>query len=65
MLGMAVGSALLGRLLAYFGYQREAATQTPEAVHGIVLQLTVIPALGHLMLIPILRRYRLSNKRCE
>ena len=64
-LGMALGGALLGWLLAWFGYQSEAASQTPEAITGIVLLFTVIPAVGHLLLVGIVTRYKLSKERCE
>lgn len=64
-LGMALGGALLGWLLAYFGYQSGATSQTPETISGIVLLFTVIPAIGHLLLVGIVTRYKLSKQRCE
>ena len=63
-MGMALGGAILGWLLAYYGYQQKADFQTPHAVRGIVLVFTVIPAIGHLLLIGLVARYKLDDKRC-
>lgn len=63
-LGMALGGAMLGWLMAGFGYQSEAATQTPEAIRGIALLFTVIPAVGHVLIIGLVTRYRLGKARC-
>ena len=64
-LGVAVAGWLAPWLLARNGYDAQAATQTPEAVHGIVLSLTIFPAVGHFLLIPIVSFYRLNKNRCE
>ncbi len=64
-LGMAVGGALLGWLLWYYGYKGEAAVQTPEAVRGIVITFTLVPALFHALVIPIVSRYKLSDARYD
>lgn len=49
-LGAAIGGALLGWLLAFYGYQSQALTQSPEAVAGIHYLFTMLPATGHLAL---------------
>lgn len=41
--GLAIGSAMIGWLLAYYGYVANAA-QTPRALHGITLLFSVLPA---------------------
>jgi GPH family glycoside/pentoside/hexuronide:cation symporter len=64
-LGVAVAGWLAPWLLARNGYDAQAATQTPEAVHGIVLSLTIFPAVGHFLVIPIVTFYRLNKTRCE
>jgi GPH family glycoside/pentoside/hexuronide:cation symporter len=64
-LGAALGGALLGWLLTYFSYESQAATQSAGAVQGIVLLFTIIPAFGHLLLILLAGRYRLSHQRCD
>jgi Na+/melibiose symporter-like transporter len=55
----------LGWLLTYFSYESQAATQSAGAVQGIVLLFTIIPAFGHLLLILLAGRYRLSHQRCD
>jgi GPH family glycoside/pentoside/hexuronide:cation symporter len=40
--GLAIGSALIGWLLSYYGYVANAA-QTPRALHGITLLFSVLP----------------------
>lgn len=64
-LGMALGGAVLGWLLAYFGYQGDAATQTPGAITGIVATFTVVPALGHLLVIWVMSRCKLTEERSQ
>lgn len=63
-LGAAVGGALLGWMLAYFNYQSGAATQSAGTITGIVTLFTLVPAAGHLLLILLMQRYRLTDDRC-
>jgi glycoside/pentoside/hexuronide:cation symporter, GPH family len=63
--GMAVGGALLGWLLAYVGYQSQAKSQSPDTIAGIAVLFTLAPAVGHAVLIVLVRRYRLDNACCE
>ena len=64
-LGVAVGGWLIGLILAFYGYDGKAETQSPEAIQGIVLSLTLFPAIGHFLLIPIVSFYKLNKKRCD
>ena len=64
-LGVAVGGWLIGLILAYYGYDGKAEAQSPEAIQGIVLSLTLFPAIGHFLLIPIVSFYKLNKKRCD
>ncbi|MDI1320967.1 MAG: MFS transporter, partial [bacterium] len=41
--GLAIGSAMIGWLLAYYGYIANAA-QTPRSIHGITLLFSLLPA---------------------
>jgi GPH family glycoside/pentoside/hexuronide:cation symporter len=41
--GLAIGSAMIGWLLAYYGYIANA-DQTPTSIHGIMLLFSVLPA---------------------
>jgi GPH family glycoside/pentoside/hexuronide:cation symporter len=64
-LGMAVGGALLGWLLAFVGYQSQATSQSPRAIAGLAVLFTLVPAVGHAVLIILASRYRLDNAQCE
>ncbi|MBN1113960.1 MAG: MFS transporter [Oligoflexia bacterium] len=64
-LGLAIGGAAVGWMLAYFGYAGTATTQTPEAIHGIVLLFTIIPAVGHILLALLVTRYKLTEEFSE
>ena len=64
-LGVAAGGWLIGEILAGSGYSGAAESQTPEAIHGILLSVSILPALGHFALIPIVAFYKLSHQRCR
>jgi glycoside/pentoside/hexuronide:cation symporter, GPH family len=64
-MGMAAGGAILGWLLGYFDYASQASEQSPRTILGIVALFTIAPALGHGLLIAIVRLYRLNDARCE
>jgi glycoside/pentoside/hexuronide:cation symporter, GPH family len=64
-LGVAVGGWLVGIVLTTYGYDGKAEIQSPEAISGLVLSLTLFPAIGHLLLIPIVSFYRLNKSRCD
>ncbi len=64
-LGVAVGGWLIGLILAGSGYSGQAETQTPEAIKAILLSVTLLPAVAHLLLIPIVSLYKLNRKRCS
>ncbi len=51
---ISIGAWLLTFVLDMFGFDKEAAVQTPLAVEGIMVSLTLIPAiLGFLSLVPM------------
>jgi GPH family glycoside/pentoside/hexuronide:cation symporter len=64
-LGVAIGGWMIGMILAYYGYDGKAVVQSPEAIQGIVLSLTLFPAIGHFLLIPIVTFYKLNKTRCD
>jgi len=64
-LGVAVGGWLIGVLLDKSGYIGKATSQSPEAIGAIVLALTLLPAIGHFILIPIVSFYKLNRSRCQ
>ena len=60
-LGMGVAGGLLGYLLSYFNYQADVE-QSEFTLNGIALLVTVIPAIFHLAVGLIMRRYLISNQ---
>lgn len=46
--GLAIGSAMIGWLLSYYGYVADAA-QTPRALYGITLLFSVLPGVFALL----------------
>ena len=64
-LGVAVGGLLIGLVLAKHGYDGQADVQTPLAISGIVRSVSLLPAAGHFVLIPLVLLYKLNHKRCD
>ena len=58
--GMAVAGALVGVLLTYFHYVPNQE-QTPFALSGIALMLTVIPGAFHFIMGLLMFKYRISD----
>ena len=63
-LGVALGGFLIGVVLAKYGYDGAAEKQSPEALKGILLCVTLLPAIGHFLLIPIVCLYKLNKAKC-
>jgi GPH family glycoside/pentoside/hexuronide:cation symporter len=63
-LGLALGGALAGWLLAYYGYQADIE-QTPAARQGILLSFTLFPAIGSILVAIVMRWYTLDNQKVE
>lgn len=61
-LGVAVGGAILGWVLAGFEYQASAAVQSPQAVQGVVWLFTLIPSLFYLLTALAIKFYRLDEQ---
>ncbi|NDL61606.1 hypothetical protein GRH90_02330 [Enterobacteriales bacterium SAP-6] len=62
-LGIAIGGALIGWLLAWGNYVGGAATQADAALEIIALLFTVLPGMLTLSLILIMYRYSLDDKK--
>ncbi len=58
--GMAVAGVLVGVLLTYFGYTANQE-QTPLALTGIALMLTIIPGFFHFLMGMLMFKYRISD----
>ncbi len=63
--GMGIGAAFAGFLISYFGYDPKAIEQTPDAIHGILLLNSLIPALGLLLLAALFIFYGLNETLCK
>lgn len=60
--GLAVAGAFVGFVLSAYGYQGNAAQQTPSAVEGIVLLFTVIPGVGYLITAGVVRLLKVDRE---
>jgi len=61
-LGVAIGGALAGWLLAFYGYQADVE-QVKTAKQGILLSFTVYPAVGSILVAWVMRWYTLDNEK--
>ncbi len=60
--GLAVGGSLVAGLLGIFGYNEALSVQSPEAVNGIKLLVSVIPAVTFMVSIACLFFYEIDKK---
>ena len=63
-MGVALGGAIAGWLLAYYGYQADVE-QTDATQHGILLSFTILPAFGSFFVAFIMKKYTLTNEKLE
>lgn len=59
--GMGIAGAIVGWLLAWFQYVPDQP-QSPQALHGIALMLTVIPGLFHALMGAVMFWYRITDR---
>lgn len=59
--GWAIGSAITGWLLAFYGFEANAV-QGEEAIHGIRMFLSWLPAMGTVLSVIFISLYPLSEK---
>ncbi len=62
--GWAIGSALTGWLLAYYGFKANVA-QSEETIHGIRMFLSFLPAIGTVLSVLFISMYPLSEKKMK
>ena len=62
--GWAIGSALTGWLLAYFGFQANQV-QSAETINGIKLFMSILPAIGTVLSIFFISLYPLSEEKMQ
>ncbi|MCA1930942.1 glycoside-pentoside-hexuronide (GPH):cation symporter [Rheinheimera sp.] len=63
-MGIAVGGALGGWLLAGIGYQADLA-QTEETKAGLLLAFSLYPAIGSLIVAVVMSAYKLNTEKVE
>ncbi len=63
-MGLAMGGAIAGWLLAYYGYQADVA-QSEETLNGLLLSFSIFPAIGSLIVAFVMRWYTLDNAKIE
>ncbi|MAP21879.1 MAG: MFS transporter [Alteromonadaceae bacterium] len=61
--GVALGSAMSGWLLAFYGY--EAGSVTEDVSNGIAFSFCILPALMSVLVVIIMRWYTLDTQRVE
>ncbi|MFA6818048.1 MAG: glycoside-pentoside-hexuronide (GPH):cation symporter, partial [Bacteroidales bacterium] len=61
--GWAVGGAITGWLLAAFGYDADLAVQSQNAVHGVRLMMSFLPAIGCILAVIAIALYPLGEKK--
>lgn len=63
--GMALGGVVPGLVLAFVGFDKDAATQSAFAQQGILWLVSVLPAVLLLLAMYIISRYELDDKRID
>ena len=63
--GMALGGVVPGLVLAWVGFNADAAKQTPLAEQGILWLVCVIPAVLLLLAMFIISKYELSDEKMD
>lgn len=61
-MGIAIGGALAGWLLTFYGYQADIE-QSDATKQGLLLSFTVLPALGSFAVVWVMRQYTLTEKK--
>ncbi|WP_242481555.1 MFS transporter, partial [Klebsiella pneumoniae] len=62
-LGVAVGGAILGWILAYFHYAANTTVQSASAVQGVVLLFTLVPSVFYVLTAVSIKFYGLTENR--
>jgi GPH family glycoside/pentoside/hexuronide:cation symporter len=62
-LGVAVGGAILGWVLAYFNYESGVSTQSSSAAQGVMLLFTLVPAVFYVLTAFSIKFYGLNETR--
>lgn len=61
-LGLAIAGATVGFLLSWYGYDAGAKQQGPDAINGIMMLFTIIPAIGYLITAGVVRLLKVDRE---
>jgi len=61
-LGLAIAGAMVGFLLSWYGYDAGAKQQGPDAINGIMMLFTIIPAVGYLITAGVVRLLKVDRE---
>ncbi|MDL2322495.1 MFS transporter [Bacteroidales bacterium OttesenSCG-928-A17] len=64
-MGWALGAALTGWLLAWFGYNQDAIVQNEQAIYGVRLMMSWLPAVSCVLAVIGMAFYPLSEKKVK
>jgi len=62
--GLSIGGALVAHILAHYGYDADASTQTPEVINGIRLSVSLFCSIPFLLGVALMLFYKI-NKSTE
>ena len=60
-IGLSIGGALVAGILAFYGYDADAATQSPQTVNGIRLAVSVYCSIPFLITVAMLFLYKIDK----
>ena len=63
--GTAIAGLFTGFIMSYVGFNPDAATQTDEALTGLRLAYTLIPIIGTLLAIYVMRNYEIDEEEAN
>jgi glycoside/pentoside/hexuronide:cation symporter, GPH family len=61
--GLSIGGALVAGILAFFGYSEQLTVQTPEAIQGIRLSMSVFPTITFFIAVGCLFFYEINKDK--
>ena len=64
-MGWALGAALTGWLLAWFGYNQDVTIQSEQAIYGVRLMMSWLPAISCVLAVIGMAFYPLSEKKVK
>ena len=60
-IGLSVGGALVAGILAFYGYDADAAAQAPQTVNGIRMTVSIYASIPFLIAVAMLSLYKIDK----